>query len=197
MDSKGRRVATLHLRHAHRDPQQGKLHPAPDRGIGAAYRQDRGSHTSLSGARSPVAGGCTPEAGGCTPEAGSSSRKRGPMTLIEESHQLRAALRACRDRSALLFLKSAATIFRSRMIIEQARDRLASARSWREHHLRRGVMRHTVLPTSSATRSAPAASTATPTGRPIALPCVSTKPERITSGSPEGRPLAKGTKTTL
>jgi hypothetical protein len=33
-------------------------------------------------------------------------------------------------------LKSAATIFRSRMIIEQARDRLASAKSWREHRKR-------------------------------------------------------------
>jgi hypothetical protein len=54
------------------------------------------------------------------------------MTLIEESHQLRAALSACRDRSALLLLKSAATIFRSRMILEQARDRLAAAKSWRE-----------------------------------------------------------------
>ena len=56
--------------------------------------------------------------------------------LIEESQKLRVALRACRDRSALLLLKSAATIFRSRMIIEQARDRLASAKSWREYRNR-------------------------------------------------------------
>jgi hypothetical protein len=53
--------------------------------------------------------------------------------LIEESQKLRVALRACRDRSALLLLKSAATIFRSRMLVEHARDRLASVKSWREY----------------------------------------------------------------
>src|ERR1700704_3838963 len=52
-----------------------------------------------------------------------------------------------------------------------------------------GVTRHTVLPTSSATSSAPALLTATPTGRPSALPSWSTKPVRTSIGAPDGRPL--------
>ena len=59
-----------------------------------------------------------------------------------------------------------------------------------------GTNRHTVLPTSSETSSAPALSTATPTGRPIALPSRSTKPVRISIGAPAGRPAANGTKIT-
>ncbi len=55
------------------------------------------------------------------------------MNLIDECRQLRAAMRACRDRSALLMLKSAATNFRSRFIIQQARDRLDNSKSWRAY----------------------------------------------------------------
>src|SRR6187455_1047128 len=59
------------------------------------------------------------------------------------------------------------------------------------------VTRHTVLPTSSATSRAPFESTATPTGRPRALPSSSTNPVSTSSGSPLGRPSANGTKITL
>ena len=61
------------------------------------------------------------------------ARTRGPMSLIQECHRLRAAMRACRDRSALLMLKSAANIFRSRLIIQQARDRIDNMKSWRAY----------------------------------------------------------------
>ena len=60
-----------------------------------------------------------------------------------------------------------------------------------------GVMRHTVLPTSSATSNAPARSTATPTGRPRASPDEFRKPLRMSIGMPLGRPSANGTNTTL
>ena len=61
-----------------------------------------------------------------------------------------------------------------------------------------GATRQIALPTSSATSSAPARSTATPTGRPRAHRR-SRPGTRVTtsSGSPAGRPLAKGTNTTL
>jgi hypothetical protein len=59
------------------------------------------------------------------------------------------------------------------------------------------VTRQMRLPTSSATSSPPRPSGATPTGRPSALPEVSRKPVSTSSGGPEGRPPAKGTKTTL
>ena len=54
-----------------------------------------------------------------------------------------------------------------------------------------------VLPTSSATSSAPGRSIATPTGRPSASPASLTKPVRTSVGCPEGRPSANGTKITL
>ena len=60
-----------------------------------------------------------------------------------------------------------------------------------------GVTRQIALPTSSATSNAPARSTGTPTGRPKAWPFVSRKPVRTSSGGPDGRPSAKGTKITL
>ena len=50
------------------------------------------------------------------------------------------------------------------------------------------VTRQIVLPTSSATRSAPARSTATPTGRPRASP-LSIKPVSTSSGMPLGAPV--------
>jgi hypothetical protein len=49
--------------------------------------------------------------------------------LIAQSRTLRAAVRACRDRSAVLILKSAATIFRTRLIVEKVRERLESLRA--------------------------------------------------------------------
>ena len=61
----------------------------------------------------------------------------------------------------------------------------------------RGRHPQTVLPTSSATRSAPDLSTATPTGRPCASPASFKNPVRISSGGPEGRPPSNGMKTTL
>lgn len=60
-----------------------------------------------------------------------------------------------------------------------------------------GVTRHMMLPTSSATSSAPVRSTATPTGRPCASPCSLTKPVNTSSGGPAGRPSTNGTKITL
>src|SRR5262245_31402760 len=60
-----------------------------------------------------------------------------------------------------------------------------------------GVTRQIVLPTSSATSSAPDLSIATPTGRPCASPASLKKPVRTSSGWPEGRPPSKGTKITL
>ena len=59
-----------------------------------------------------------------------------------------------------------------------------------------GVSLHTELPTSSATRIAPFACTAMPTGRPRALPSASRKPVSSDCIGPEGRPWLKGTKTT-
>ena len=40
-------------------------------------------------------------------------------------------------------------------------------------------------------------STATPTGRPYASPLALTKPVRMSTGLPDGAPLANGMKTTL
>jgi hypothetical protein len=57
--------------------------------------------------------------------------------------------------------------------------------------------RHTVLPTSSATNSAPCLSIRTPTGRPRAWPLSLRKAVNTSSGLPEGFPLANGTKITL
>jgi hypothetical protein len=57
--------------------------------------------------------------------------------------------------------------------------------------------RQTVLPTSSATSSAPFESIATPTGRPMALPSRSRNPVSTSTGGPEGVPPVKGTKITL
>src|SRR6185503_686739 len=61
----------------------------------------------------------------------------------------------------------------------------------------RAVTLHTAFPTSSATSSAPRASTATPTGRPIASPPSRTKPVRTSTGAPDGLPFVNGTKITL
>ena len=54
-----------------------------------------------------------------------------------------------------------------------------------------------VLPTSSATSSAPDLSIATPTGRPIASPFSLTNPVNTSIGCPDGMPCANGTKITL
>ena len=59
------------------------------------------------------------------------------------------------------------------------------------------VTRQTVFPTSSAIRSAPVLSTASPTGRPLAFPSASRKSVTTSSAFPLGRPPLKGTKTTL
>ena len=59
------------------------------------------------------------------------------------------------------------------------------------------VTRQIALPTSSATSTPPPASTATPTGRPRALPSSPTNPSSTVSGGPEGRPFENGTNTTL
>ena len=53
-----------------------------------------------------------------------------------------------------------------------------------------------IFPTSSATRSAPVLSRATPTGRPIASPFSLMNPVRTTTGSPDGMPSVNGTKIT-
>ncbi len=60
-----------------------------------------------------------------------------------------------------------------------------------------GVTRQTTLPTSSATKIAPERSTATPTGRPRALPSSSRNPVSRSSGAPAGSPPRNGTKMTL
>ncbi len=59
------------------------------------------------------------------------------------------------------------------------------------------VTRQTVSPRSSAISSAPALSTASPTGRPCALPLVPTKPVTTSCVLPAGLPPAKGMYTTL
>jgi hypothetical protein len=64
---------------------------------------------------------------------------------IERSRKLRAALEACRDKSASLTLRAAATIFRSRLIVEKARERLQSAKAWRDY---RAMPRKTQRPPS-------------------------------------------------
>ena len=59
------------------------------------------------------------------------------------------------------------------------------------------VTRQMVLPTSSATSSAPRLSIARPTGRPWARPFESRNPSTTVMGnSPVGLPFAKGTKIT-
>src|SRR5467141_893998 len=57
-----------------------------------------------------------------------------------------------------------------------------------------GVTRHTVLPTSSATSSAPCLSILTPTGRPRASPLPLRNPVSTSCGLPEGLPSANGRK---
>jgi hypothetical protein len=59
------------------------------------------------------------------------------------------------------------------------------------------VTRQILLPTSSATSSAPWPSIATPTGRPSASSSALRKPVSTSTGSPSGRPSANGTKMTL
>jgi glutathione synthase/RimK-type ligase-like ATP-grasp enzyme len=61
---------------------------------------------------------------------------------------------------------------------------------------RAALTRQIVLPTSSATSSAPRESMATPTGRPLALPSSSRKAVSTSIGTPDGLPPVKGTKTT-
>ena len=61
----------------------------------------------------------------------------------------------------------------------------------------RPLTRQTTLPRSSAISSAPVRSTATPTGRPRARPCVSRKPVTTSRALPLGRPPLNGTQTTL
>src|ERR1700733_13432642 len=60
-----------------------------------------------------------------------------------------------------------------------------------------GVTRHTALPTSSATSSAPCLSIRTPTGRPCASPLSFRNPVRTSCGLPDGMPFANGMKITL
>jgi hypothetical protein len=61
-----------------------------------------------------------------------------------------------------------------------------------------GPTRQIVLPTSSATsKAAPCLSIATPTGRPRASSRSVRNPVSTTTGSPDGRPLANGTNSTL
>ena len=57
-----------------------------------------------------------------------------------------------------------------------------------------GVTRHTTLPTSSATNSAPARSTATPTGLPWASPLSLRNPLRTSSGDPGWLTVREGHK---
>src|SRR3954454_4181021 len=60
------------------------------------------------------------------------------------------------------------------------------------------VTRQIVFDRSSATISAPRLlSTVTPTGRPRVLPSSPMKPVSTSTGGPDGRPLLKGTNTTL
>ena len=63
---------------------------------------------------------------------------------------------------------------------------------WRHHF----ETRHTSFPTSSATRSAPVLSMATPTGRPRATPSSVRKPVRKSAGGPEGFSPENGTNAT-
>ena len=60
-----------------------------------------------------------------------------------------------------------------------------------------GVTRHIVLPTSSATSSAPFLSSRTPTSRPCASPLSLRKPVSTSCGPPDGLPSLNGTKITL
>ena len=60
-----------------------------------------------------------------------------------------------------------------------------------------GVTRQMILPTSSATRSAPALSSTTPAGRPFASPSSLKKPVSTSSAAPDGIPSVNGTKITL
>src|SRR3954451_15357947 len=62
---------------------------------------------------------------------------------------------------------------------------------WRTDRKPLGVTRHTVFPTSSATKSAPVLSTLTPTGRPNALPSGLRNPVSTSFGSPAGMPFAR------
>ena len=91
-------------------------------------------------------------------------------------------------------------------ILRRPPRRQSSVQAWRHREasliLRPGylpaeVTRQTVFPTSSAIRSAPVLSTASPTGRPRALPSASRKSVTTSSALPLGRPPMKGTKTTL
>ena len=66
--------------------------------------------------------------------------------------------------------------------VAQQIDLRSSPRAYRVRARSAGVTRQMRLPTSSATSSAPRPSTATPTGRPSALPSSSRKPVRISSG---------------
>jgi len=59
------------------------------------------------------------------------------------------------------------------------------------------VTHQMVLPTSSATNSAPRLSMTTPTGRPITLPSDLMKPVKTSNGSPDGIPAVNDTKMTL
>jgi hypothetical protein len=59
--------------------------------------------------------------------------------LVEESRKLRAAVRAQCDKSALLVLKLAATIARSRFIVAEAHDRLESVKSWNAYRRSRAA----------------------------------------------------------
>jgi hypothetical protein len=79
---------------------------------------------------------------------------------------------------------------------DRAAERLALAIVARLDQ-RAALTRQTVLPTSSATSSAPRESIATPTGRPRASPSSLRKPVSTSTGVPAGLPPAKGTKTIL
>jgi len=63
--------------------------------------------------------------------------------------------------------------------------------------IQRADTRHTTFPRSSAIRSAPALSTARPTGRPSALPSGAIKPVTMSRAFPLGLDPANGTHTTL
>src|SRR6266571_5064686 len=69
--------------------------------------------------------------------------------------------------------------------------------AYRDADFSDGVTRHTALPTSSATNSAPCLSILTPTGRPWASPLSLRKPVSTSCGFPAGLPSANGTKITL
>ena len=59
------------------------------------------------------------------------------------------------------------------------------------------LTRQITLPTSSATSSAPFASSTTPTGRPYAWPSSLKNPVSTSTGGPTARPSTNGTKITL